>query len=138
MRTIRTAAVMLLTALMTTSCFFGGTDLDYDVAIIGQWQEYKEVYYDVNPPETLYLDEVQYGDYFVFTFYSNGEAVLERIEKNGPVHTVNNVTYQVSGASLYIGGHDYNRILSIRKLNSSEMVLRMDDGNTDIHFRRVG
>ena len=136
MRTIRTAAVMLLTALMTTSCFFGGTDLDYDVAIIGQWQEYKEVYYDVNPPETLYLDEVQYGDYFVFTFYSNGEAVLEKIEKNGPVHTVNKVSYQVSGASLYIGGHDYNRILSIMK--SSEMVLRMDDGNTDIHFRRVG
>ena len=138
MRTIRTAAVMLLTALMTTSCFFGGTDLAYDVAIIGQWQEYKEVYYDVNPPETLYLDEVQYGDYFVFTFYSNGEAVLEKIEKNGPVHTVNNVSYKVSGASLYIGGHDYNRILSIRELNSSEMVLRMDDGNTDIHFRRVG
>ena len=138
MRTIRTAAVMLLTALMTTSCFFGGTNLDYDVAIIGQWQEYKEVYYDVNPPETLYLDEVQYGDYFVFTFYSNGEAVLEKIEKNGPVHTVNKVSYQVSGASLYIGGYDYNYIYSIRKLNSSELVLRMDDGNTDIHFRRVG
>lgn len=138
MQTLRTAALMLLTALMATSCFFGGTNLDYDVAIVGQWQEYKEVYYDVNPPETIYLDEIRNGEYYVYTFYSNGEAVLEAIEKGGSYHKIERVSYQVSGASLYIGGHDYNYIYSIRKLNSSELVIRMDDGNLDAYFRRVG
>lgn len=138
MRTIKTAALMLLTAMMATSCFFSDTSLDYSTAIIGQWQEYKEVYYDVNPPETVYLDQVQYADYYVFTFYSNGEAILETIEKGGSRHLVQKVMYQVSGSYLIVQGYDFNQSLYINKLNSSELVLRSGDENTDVYFRRVG
>ena len=107
MRAIKTT-ILLLTAFLATSCFGSISVDEFPEAIVGTWEEYKAVYFDVDPPETVYLSDLQYAEYNVFTFYENGDVIVEAIEKGGSYKYSDTFSYVIQGRNLYFYGVNYS------------------------------